>query len=404
DHLPANQQVQGVEGVLDGSLRGLAQEGQVGRRYEDGQGDQNGACVFGHARQALTEQLGTTGLDGFGLGDRPAAIAAAGAVVHYLRDTQKAQLQHVRSITFRHTADAMIIDPSTMKHLEVVVSSEGTRKGSLLAELDHTVTVMGSRLLRAWLLRPLCRLDEVHDRLDAVEDLAFRSVERGKLREVFKSVHDLERLVARAAMGTAGPRDLLGLQRSLATIPRLRAVLGPLEPPLLQSVCAQLDAVPEIRDAIEATLVSEPPALARDGGAIREGVDAELDELRGISRGGKEQIAAMEAAERTRTGIGSLKIRFNRVFGYYIEVSKANLHAVPDDYHRKQTIAGGERFITPALKEFERKVLGADERILEREVGLFDALRDTVGAAAERIQETARALARLDVLTGLAET
>ena len=356
------------------------------------------------ARDALTEQLGTTGLDGFGLGDRLAAIAAAGAVVHYLRDTQKAQLQHVRSITFRHTADAMIIDPSTMKHLEVVVSSEGTRKGSLLAELDHTVTVMGSRLLRAWLLRPLCRIDEVHDRLDAVEDLAFRSMERGKLREVFKSVHDLERLVARAAMGTAGPRDLLGLQRSLATIPRLRVVLGPLEPPLLQSVCAQLDEVPEIRDAIEATLVSEPPALARDGGAIRDGVDAELDELRGISRGGKEQIAAMEAAERTRTGIGSLKIRFNRVFGYYIEVSKANLHAVPDDYHRKQTIAGGERFITPALKEFEQKVLGADERILEREVGLFDALRDTVGAAAERIQETARALARLDVLAGLAET
>ena len=356
------------------------------------------------ARDALTEQFGTTGLDGFGLGDRLAAIAAAGAVVHYLRDTQKAQLQHVRSITFRHTADAMIIDPSTMKHLEVVVSSEGTRKGSLLAELDHTVTVMGSRLLRAWLLRPLCRIDEVHDRLDAVEDLAFRSMERGKLREVFKSVHDLERLVARAAMGTAGPRDLLGLQRSLATIPRLRVVLGPLEPPLLQSVCAQLDEVPEIRDAIEATLVSEPPALARDGGAIRDGVDAELDELRGISRGGKEQIAAMEAAERTRTGIGSLKIRFNRVFGYYIEVSKANLHAVPDDYHRKQTIAGGERFITPALKEFEQKVLGADERILEREVGLFDALRDTVGAAAERIQETARALARLDVLAGLAET
>ncbi len=356
------------------------------------------------ARDALTEQLGTTGLDGFGLDDRPAAIAAAGAVLHYLRDTQKAQLQHVRSIAFRHTADAMVIDPSTMKHLEVVVSSEGTRKGSLLAELDHTVTVMGSRLLRAWLLRPLCRLDEVHDRLDAVEELAFRSVERGKLREVFKSVHDLERLVARAAMGTAGPRDLLGLQRSLATIPRLRAVLGPLEPPLLKSVCAQLDEVPDIRDAIEATLVSEPPALARDGGAIRDGVDAELDELRGISRSGKEQIAAMEAAERARTGVGSLKIRFNRVFGYYIEVSKANLHAVPDDYHRKQTIAGGERFITPALKEFERKVLGADERILEREVRLFDALRDTVGAAAERIQETARALARLDVLTGLAET
>jgi DNA mismatch repair protein MutS len=356
------------------------------------------------AREALTEQFSTAGLDGFGLQERPAAVASAGAVVHYLRDTQKAQLRHVRSIAFRHTADAMIIDPPTMKHLEVVVSSEGERRGSLLAEIDHTVTVMGSRLLRTWLLRPLCRLDEVHDRLDAVEGLAFRSMERGKLRDAFKSVHDLERLVARAAMGRAGPRDLLGLQRSLATIPRLRAQLAGLEPPLLQSVYAQLDEVPEIRDAIEATLVAEPPTLAREGGAIRDGVDPELDELRGISRGGKEQIAAMEAAERERTGVASLKIRFNRVFGYYIEVSKANLHAVPDDYHRKQTIAGGERFITPALKEFERKVLGADERILEREIELFEALRETVGAEAERIQGSARALACLDVLAGLAET
>jgi DNA mismatch repair protein MutS len=356
------------------------------------------------AREALAEQFGTASLDGFGLQERPAAVASAGAVVHYLRDTQKAQLRHVRSIAFRHTADAMIIDPSTMKHLEVVVSSEGERQGSLLGEIDHTVTVMGSRLLRAWLLRPLCRLDEVHDRLDAVEGLAFRSMERGKLRDAFKSVHDLERLVARAAMGRAGPRDLLGLQRSLATIPRLRVQLAGLEPPLLQSVCAQLDEVPEIRDAIEATLVAEPPTLAREGGAIRDGVDPELDELRGISRGGKEQIAAMEAAERERTGVTSLKIRFNRVFGYYIEVSKANLHAVPDDYHRKQTIAGGERFITPALKEFERKVLGADERILEREIELFEALRETVGAEAERIQGSARALACLDVLAGLAET
>lgn len=356
------------------------------------------------AREALTEQFGTAGLAGFGLENRPAAVASAGAVVHYLRDTQKAQLRHVRSIALRHTADAMIIDPPTMKHLEVVVSSDGARQGSLLAHIDHTVTVMGSRLLRTWLLRPLCRLDEVHERLDAVEDLAFRSVERSKLREALKSVHDLERLVARAAMGRAGPRDLLGLQRSLAAIPRLRTQLTGLEPPLLQSVCAQLDEVPEIRDAVEATLVAEPPALAREGGAIRDGVDPELDELRSVSRGGKEQIAAMEAGERERTGVNSLKIRFNRVFGYYIEVSKANLHAVPDEYHRKQTIAGGERFITPALKEFERKVLGADERILEREIELFEALLETVGGEAERIQDSARALASLDVLAGLAET
>ena len=355
------------------------------------------------ARDALTSQLDTSGLEGFGLSDQPAATAAAGALVHYLRETQKAQLAHVTSIAFRETADAMVLDPSTLKHLEVIVSSEGTRAGSLLGEIDLTVTAMGSRLLRGWLLAPLVGLERVHNRLDAVEELAFRSIERGKLREALKSVHDLERLVARAAMGTAGPRDLVALQRSLASVPRIRAVLDPLEAPLTGSLLAELDEVPEVRDAIEATLVEAPPALARDGGMIRDGLDTTLDELRGISRGGKEQIAAMEAAERSRTGIGSLKIRFNRVFGYYIEVSKANLGAVPDDYHRKQTIAGGERFITPVLKEYEHKVLGADERILEREIALFEALRDRAGVAAARIQDSARALANLDVLAGLAE-
>ncbi len=356
------------------------------------------------ARDALTTQLDTAGLEGFGLSDQPAAIAAAGALVHYLRETQKAQLTHVHTIVFRQTADAMVLDPPTLKHLEVVVSSEGTRAGSLLGEIDKTVTVMGSRLLRGWLLRPLVSLDRVHNRLDAVEELAFKSVERGKLREAFTSVQDMERLVARAAMGVAGPRDLVALQRSLAVVPRVRAILEPLLAPLTDSLLAELDEVPDVRDAIEATLVEAPPALARDGGAIRDGVDATLDELRGISRGGKKQIAAMEAAERSRTGIGSLKIRFNRVFGYYIEVSKANLHAVPDDYHRKQTIAGGERFITPVLKEYEQQVLGADERILEREIALFDALRHQVATASARVQDSARALANLDVLAGLAET
>ena len=356
------------------------------------------------ARDALTTQLDTAGLAGFGLSDQPAAIAAAGALVHYLRETQKAQLGHVRSIVYRETADAMVLDPPTLKHLEVVVSNEGTRAGSLLGEIDKTVTVMGSRLLRGWLLRPLVSLERVHNRLDAVEELAFKSVERGKLRETLTVVRDMERLVARAAMGVAGPRDLVALQRSLAVVPSVRAILDPLQAPLTLSLLAELDEVPDVRDAIEATLVEAPPALARDGGAIRNGVDAELDELRGISRGGKKQIAAMEAAERSRTGIGSLKIRFNRVFGYFIEVSKANLHAVPDDYHRKQTIAAGERFITPVLKEYEQKVLGADERILEREIALFEALRNQVATAAARVQDSARALANLDVLAGLAET
>ena len=193
------------------------------------------------------------------------------------------------------------------------------------------------------------------------------------MRETLKTIHDIERLVARAALGTAGPRDLVSLRQSIAAIPRVKLLLAELQAPLILSLLAEIDDLSDIRADLDATLIDEPPAVARDGGMIRDGVDVELDELRVISRSGKQHIAAMEEAERARTGINSLKIRYNRVFGYYIEVSKSNLANVPLDYHRKQTIAGGERFVTPALKEYEEKVLGADERIVEREVGIFEA-------------------------------
>ncbi|MEQ1869736.1 MAG: DNA mismatch repair protein MutS [Vicinamibacterales bacterium] len=356
------------------------------------------------ARRALLDQLRAGGLEGFGLDGHPLAVSAAGALVHYLRSTQKADLAHVRTVAYRQRADALLIDPTTLKHLEVVEGSEGGRAGSLLDELDRTVTSMGSRLGRAWLLRPLVALDPIRDRLDAVEELAYRTTDRGKFREALKPMQDLERLVARAALGTAGPRDLVGLKISLNVIPRLRALLSDFEAPLVRSLVAELDDLQDVRQRIEATLIDEPPALARDGGFSREGVDADLDGLRHISRSGKQVIVEMEEAEKARTGISSLKIRFNRVFGYYIEVSKSNLHAVPPDYHRKQTVAGGERYITPALKDYEEKVLGADELILERELALFEALRAAVGAEAPRIQTSARAIATLDVLAALAET
>jgi DNA mismatch repair protein MutS len=217
-------------------------------------------------------------------------------------------------------------------------------------------------------------------------------------------VHDLERLVARAALGTAGPRDLDSLKQSLAAVPRVKLVLEAVQAPLLRSLLAELDDLLDVRELIERTIVDEPPALTREGGFTRDGVDGELDELRAISRSGRQVIAEMEERERARTGIASLKVRFNRVFGYYIEISKANLHAAPADYQRKQTIAGGERFTTPALKEYEEKILGADERILERELEIYEGLRQRVAAEAPRIQDTARALATLDVLAGLAET
>ncbi len=356
------------------------------------------------ARRSLLDQLKTHGLDGFGLDGRVAAIQAAGGLVAYLRDTQKADLAHVRAIGYKAVADCLVVDPITLKHLEVVTGSEGGPQGSLLNEIDRTVTSMGGRMLRAWLLRPLVALERIRDRLDSVEELAFRSTDRGKFREVLKTVLDMERLVARAALGTAGPRDLVALRSSITVIPRLKLLLDEVQAPLLTSLVAELDDLTDIRDVIERTLIDEPPAFARDGGFTRDGIDPELDDLKTISRSGRQVIAEMEDRERARTGIASLKVRFNRVFGYYIEITKSHLHSAPADYQRKQTIAGGERFTTPALKEYEEKVLGADERILERELEIFETLRKAIAAEAPRIQDTARALATLDVLAGLAET
>ncbi|HJR58083.1 MAG TPA: DNA mismatch repair protein MutS [Vicinamibacterales bacterium] len=359
---------------------------------------------FESARRALLDQLRTHSLQAFGLDDRPAATCAAGALVQYLRETQKADLSHIREIAFRVGSDCLIIDPTTLRNLEVIESSQGGRAGSLLHEIDRTVTPMGGRLIRGWLLRPLLALERIQDRLDAVEEFAFRATERVKARETLKSIHDIERLVARAALGTAGPRDLASLKQSIAAIPRVRLLLSELQAPLVRSMLAELDDLADIRDELDRTIVDEPPAIARDGGMIRDGVDPELDELRTISRSGKQRIAEMEEGERARTGINSLKIRYNRVFGYYIEISRSNLANVPPDYHRKQTIAGGERFITPALKDYEEKVLGADERIVSREVEIFERVRGRVAADAPRIQDTARGIAALDVLSALAET
>ena len=356
------------------------------------------------ARQMLLDQLRVSSLEGFGLERRQSAVCAAGALLRYLRETQKADLAHVRSIRLKDAADGLLIDPTTLEHLEIVEAVRGGREGSLLHEIDRTMTAMGSRLLRAWLLRPLTAIEAIRDRLDAVEELAVRTTDRAKLRDTLKTVQDLERLTSRVALSTAGPRELVALRQSLLAVPRLRAVLADCHAPLVTSLLSELDELIDVRGWIDEAIIDEPPAIARDGGFIRDGVDREIDDLRHISRSGKQVIAALEEQERARTGISSLKVRFNRVFGYYIEISKSNLHAVPADYLRKQTIAGGERFVTPALKDYEQKVLGADERIVERELELFEALRQRVASEAPRIIDTARALACLDVLAALAET
>jgi DNA mismatch repair protein MutS len=263
---------------------------------------------------------------------------------------------------------------------------------------------MGGRLIRNWLLRPLTALEQIRDRLDGVEELAVKTTERGKGRETLKSIQDLERLISRIALSTAGPRDLMALSRSLGTVPRLALLLNECQAPLIRSLTGELDDLAAVRQLIDEAIADEPPALARDGGFVRDGFDKEVDDLRRISRSGKQVIAEMEEGERARTGIKNLKVGFSRTFGYFIEVSKSNVHAVPAHFIRKQTVAGGERYITPELKDYEEKVLNADERIVTRELEVFEKLRQQVAAESPRVLDTARAVAAIDVLLGLAET
>ena len=356
------------------------------------------------ARRALLDQLKTHGLEGFGLDGRTAAIQAAGGLVAYLRETQKADLAHVRAIGYRTSADCLIIDPITLKHLEVVTGSEGGAQGSLLKEIDRTITSMGGRLLRAWLLRPLCALERIRDRLDAVEELAFRSTERGKFRETLKTVHDLERLVARAALSTAGPRELVSLRLSLAAVPRVKLILRDVQAPLLASLCAELDDVADVRDLIERTLVDEPPAAARDGGFTRDGVDAELDDLRTVSRSGRQVIAEMEERERGANRDLVLEGPIQpgvRLLHRDLEVESARrpgrLHAEAD--HCRW------RAVYDARAQGIRREGSRRRRANPRaRAGDLRGSAERVAAEAARIQDTARALATLDVLAALAET
>ncbi len=312
----------------------------------------------------------------FGCEDLGQAVAAAGAALRYVKETQRRALDHVTTLSTRSPTDVLVLDGVTRRNLELVENlQDGTRRGTLLSVLDLTRTAMGSRSMRDWILRPLVELERIQDRLDAVEELAFRTVERGSLRDHLGAVQDVERLLGRITLGTASPRDLTALGSSIRSLLRVREVAAGFDAPLTRSLAKDIDAPLDLADEIEGTINDPPPASVRDGGVVRDGVDAELDELRSIAHGGRTTIASIEERERERTGIASLKVRFNRVFGYYIEVSKSNLPLVPADYVRKQTIAGGERFVTPELKEYEDKVLRADERILACEARIFEALR-----------------------------
>ncbi len=356
------------------------------------------------ARRELLAHFEVMTLEAFGCEGLPAATAAAGAALRYLRETQRRELGHVIGLRTRHPGDALVIDALTRRNLELVENmADAGRRGTLLDVLDDTRTPMGSRLLRDWILRPLVQREPILDRLDAVEELAFRTIEREGFREALRGVQDIDRILGRVSLGSAGPRDLVALARSLRALPEAAAALEACAAPLTRAELKSLAPPLDVAEEIERILVSDPPLSLKDGGLVRDGVDLDLDALRETSHGGKNTIAAIEERERQRTGITSLKVRYNRVFGYYIEVTKSNLGLVPSDYVRKQTIAGGERFITPELKQHEDRVLRAEERILLREAEIFEALRQRVAAAARPLQQTSRAAACLDVLANLAD-
>ncbi len=356
------------------------------------------------AARTLLRQFGVASLEGYGLSGRDLAVGAAGGLVHYLRESHKADLRHLVRPVWHADEAVLILDAVTRRTLEVVENArDGGRDGTLLEVLDRTGTAMGGRMLRDWLLRPLRSVAAIEDRLDSVQFLLERPTERAALRAMLARIADLERLLARCSMGTANARDLVALRDSLGILPSIAALGVALTAPSLSRLILGIDALGDLHDRLAQAVHDDPPAALKEGGLIRDGFDADLDALRAIRRDGRAYLAGVETRERQRTGIGSLKVRYNRVFGYYLEVSHANRHLVPSDYERKQTLVGAERYITPELKEYEAKVVTADERVAALEYELFTALRSGVVDAAVRLRATAGALARLDALASLAE-
>jgi len=358
------------------------------------------------AREDLARQFNVRGLDGLGLEARDTpSIGAAGALLRYLKELQPGGVPHLARPQVERAGGAMPLDEMTRRNLELVESLRGgTTEGTLLAVLDRTMTPMGARLLRQWLLAPLVERTAIDARLDAVEALVREASARDALRTALDGVRDIERLGGKAAAGRATPRELAALGASLARLPDVERASRPLATAgVLVSLMGRWDACAEMATQVRGTLVDRPPLQLGDEDTIAPGVDHELDELRTLRDGGKDAIARIQADERARTGIASLKVGYNKVFGYFIEISNANRHLVPADYQRRQTLTGGERYVTPALKEYEEKILTAAERIETRERALFEALRSAIGREIGRIQCAARILAELDVLAALAD-
>lgn len=360
------------------------------------------------ADRTLREQFGVRSLDGFGCRGLSLGVQAAGAIMHYLRETQPtAPLGHLRSLQVRHPDRAMHLDGVTIRNLELIrplADDQGDRKeGTLLAVLDRTVTAMGSRLLREWIVRPLVKVWPIHARLEAIAELAQQLQIRSSVRGALRTVQDIARLSSRISLGAATPRELLALRQSLALLPELRSRLSSCRASLLQGLLGSWDDLTDVHALIEQAILPHASVSTRDGNIIQDGYRADLDELRRTCREGKGWIAKLESQERERSGIESLKVRFNQVFGYYIEVTKANLGRIPPDYIRKQTLVNAERFITPELKELEDRVTGAEQKLNLLEFELFEQVRTQIARETPRLQAMATAIALLDVLATFAE-
>lgn len=353
---------------------------------------------------ALSKHFQIDSLEGFGCEHLPLAVAAAGMLLRFLRETQKITLTHLNRVVTYNISSFMVLDPATRRNLELTETIRGqARKGSLLGVLDYTVTAMGGRLLRQWVEQPLLDCGQIRERLEANEELVKNLFLRNDLRKSLEGVYDLERLLGRVAYGHAHARDLLAMKQSLEVLPRVQELLSNVEVPLLRSLAERLDPLEDIVVLIASAVEDDPPLSIREGGIIKTGYHEEVDRLREAAANGKAWIARLENKEREETGIKSLKIGYNKVFGYYLEVTRPNLSLVPARYIRKQTLANAERYITPELKELENQVLGASERLMQLEYQLFVELREQIGEATPRIQQTAAVLAQLDVLAGLAE-
>lgn len=348
--------------------------------------------------------FGVASFEAAGCGGLSSGLPAVSAVLHYLQETQKVNPGHIRGVIPYKSREYLVLDESTRRNLELTATmAEGKRKGSLLGILDRTVTAMGGRKLKQWINYPLVDAGRIRERQDAVEELVAAPSLRSEIVAQLEGVYDLERLNGRISLASANAKDLAAIRESLLRLPPLLQTISAVSSPLLKSLLDAIDPMEDLAVLICRGIVENPPFVLRDGGIIAEGFNDELDELRSISREGKGFIARLEAKERSRTGINSLKVRFNKVFGYYIEVTRSNLSAIPDDYIRRQTLANAERYITPELKEYEEKVLGAEERIVELEYALFQEIRQKAAAEGERIARTADRLAALDTLVSMAE-